>query len=411
MTEAAQSEAPRPEAPRPKLLEAFGVELECMILDQRTLDVAPICDRVLEAESEVERGGLAWSNELVLHVLEFKTNGPAPLLGGAGFDGLAASFQADIAEAARRLAAHGAVLCGSAMHPWMDPAREAKLWPHEFGAVYRAYDRLFDCRGHGWSNLQSTHLNLSFDGDEDFERLHTAIRALLPLLPAAAASSPFQDGRMGPWSDTRLFHYERNQRRFPVITGLVVPEPVASEQEYRERILDPIAREVVAPNDPDGVLSPHFMNSRGAIARFDRGSIEVRVLDIQEHPAADIALLELVVAVLRRLGDLPARDRARLRAIPTERLAEAYQSCAQHGEEAQVFEPELLELLGWRGASPARAGDVWKRLAAEHRLSPPSIVRGTLSARMAARRGRGESLRSILEALAQCLAEGRDFEA
>ena len=80
------------------------------------------------------------------------------------------------------------------MHPWMDPAREFELWPHGDREIYAAFDRIFDCRGHGWANLQSMHLNLPFADDDEFGRLHAAIRALLPLLPALAASSPFADG-------------------------------------------------------------------------------------------------------------------------------------------------------------------------------------------------------------------------
>ena len=66
------------------LFEAYGVELEHMIVDAETLDVKPVADRLLaavsegdEPEAEVELGDVAWSNELVLHVIELKTNGPA----------------------------------------------------------------------------------------------------------------------------------------------------------------------------------------------------------------------------------------------------------------------------------------------------------------------------------------------
>ncbi|MFH0793725.1 MAG: glutamate--cysteine ligase, partial [bacterium] len=58
-----------------------------MIVNRETLDVLPVTDEVLRAvsgryESEVEQGALAWSNELVLHVIELKTNGPAKSLKG-----------------------------------------------------------------------------------------------------------------------------------------------------------------------------------------------------------------------------------------------------------------------------------------------------------------------------------------
>ena len=64
------------------LFEAFGVEIEYMIVDARTLDVRPITDRVLKAiageiVSDVEMGEIAWSNELTAHVIEVKTTDPA----------------------------------------------------------------------------------------------------------------------------------------------------------------------------------------------------------------------------------------------------------------------------------------------------------------------------------------------
>ena len=151
--------------------------------------------------NEVECGALRWSNELVLHVLELKTNGPASVLGG-----LADEFTRQVRQINQLLEGFGGMLMPGAMHPWMDPDLETRLWPHGDRSIYAAYDRIFGCRGHGWSNLQSTHLNLPFQGDEEFGRLHAAIRLLLPLLPALAASSPVIGGRSEvtnlPWQVT-----------------------------------------------------------------------------------------------------------------------------------------------------------------------------------------------------------------
>ncbi len=71
------------------LFEGFGVELEYMIVDQGSLAVQAIADRLLEDAageivSDVEFDRIAWSNELALHVIELKTNGPAPSLAGLG---------------------------------------------------------------------------------------------------------------------------------------------------------------------------------------------------------------------------------------------------------------------------------------------------------------------------------------
>src|SRR5262249_20775901 len=177
------------------LCQGFGVELEYMIVDADSLHVLPVADRVLhsvagEYVNDVERGAITWSNELALHVIELKTTEPAPHL-----DGLCASFEESIGEINERLAPLKGRLMPTAMHPWMEPDREMRLWPHDYSPVYEAFNRIFDCRGHGWANLQSVHLNLPFANDKEFARLHAAVRLLLPLLPALAASSPVVEGR------------------------------------------------------------------------------------------------------------------------------------------------------------------------------------------------------------------------
>ena len=78
----------------------FGIEIEYMIVDRTTLDVAPMADRLLTAAAgelteETEQGEIAWSNELALHVIEVKTNGPRPRLEAVvgGFPGRRAPDQ------------------------------------------------------------------------------------------------------------------------------------------------------------------------------------------------------------------------------------------------------------------------------------------------------------------------------
>src|SRR6185295_13392375 len=114
-----------------------------------------------------------------------------------------------------------------------------------------------------------------------------------------AASSPIYEGRHHGWLDGRLFHYVANQRRLPTIIGGVIPEPVGSEAEYREKIHAPMFKEI-APHDPEGMLQEEWLNSRAAIARFERSAIEIRCMDTQENPRADLALCFFTVAALKR---------------------------------------------------------------------------------------------------------------
>jgi len=314
------------------------------------------------------------------------------------------------------------------MHPWMDPVREARIWPHEYTDVYRAFDRIFSCKGHGWANLQSTHLNLPFSGDREFAALHAAIRAILPLIPALAASSPIVEGHVTASLDHRLLEYARNARRIPSVTGAVIPEHEASEGAYRSGILEPIYREL-APLDPEGHLRHEWVNARGAIARFDRGAIEVRLPDPQECPAADIAVVAAVSEVVRGLcGHILEGDGA-LAELRTPALAGILDDTVRAAEEARISDRRYLEALGIPTPGRShRASEVWVRLleacgTPDHGamgirdsegLSPVDTIvyRGTLARRILQRTGRAPThsrLREVYRELAQCLAGNRGF--
>ncbi len=343
------------------LFQGFGIELEYMVVDRGSLAVRPIVDELLRHfagsySGDHDDGPISWSNELALHVVELKTNGPAPSLRSVATD-----FQRSLLRLDEALAPMGARLCPGGMHPTMDPQREFQKWPHDYAEVYGAYDRIFDCRGHGWSNLQSCHLNLPFANDDEFGRLHLAARALLPLLPALAASSPYCEGRFTGWLDWRLQTYRHNQKRVPRIAGKVVPEPVTTRADYFSHVLEPIWADI-APFDPDRLLREEWLNSRGVVPKFFRDALEIRVLDVQEHPAADLAICSLVTAVLRamcreRWASLPA-----LAALSTDELAGVLWAVAQYGDQAIVAHGGLLQALGL-GTEPRTAADCWRRLA------------------------------------------------
>jgi glutamate---cysteine ligase / carboxylate-amine ligase len=342
------------------LFEAFGVELEYMLVDTETLDVAPSADELLEAVAgevtdEYENGDIAWNNELALHVIELKCNGPR-----ASLAGLADAFASNVELANATLADRGMRLMPTAMHPWMDPNTELVLWPHGTRLIYETFDRIFGCKGHGWANLQSTHINLPFANDEEFDRLHTAIRFLLPILPGLAASSPLIDGVRNGILDNRLAVYRDNCARIPSITGRVVPESVRSIGEYQEQLLGRLYRDL-EPHDPDGVLRHEWVNARGAIARFDRMTIEIRVLDVQETPLVDLAYVGLIVEVLKLLAAEQWSDLESLGAWRTEALAELLRLVERGAETAEINERRYLRSLGFPSGS-ATLAELWEHL-------------------------------------------------
>lgn len=349
------------ETKRPlRLFDGYGVEMEYMIVDKDTLDVLPVSDKILEAiageiTSEVSRGALAWSNELVMHVIEIKTDGPA-----AGFQGLSEGFQAEVSKINEILAGMNARLMPGAMHPWMDPFTEMKLWPHEYNPIYEAYNRIFDCRGHGWANLQSTHLNLPFNGDQEFEKLNAALRILTPLLPALSACSPIADGEQKPFLDYRMEVYRTNSDRIPSVAGLIIPEAHFSRDAYYEHVFGPMYRDV-APLDPEGILQEEWLNSRGVMARFDRGAVEVRVIDIQECPKADLAILALFTAVTQALTEEKWSSLEEQKKWHEKDLYEILMSTATLAEKAEISDPRYLRLFG-SDKTALSAGQLWQHL-------------------------------------------------
>ncbi|MEZ6132624.1 MAG: glutamate-cysteine ligase family protein [Planctomycetaceae bacterium] len=404
------------------LFDAFGVELEYMIVDRRTLDVRAITDNLIHAESgliqsEFERGDISWSNELALHVVELKTTRPAPQL-----TGLADLFQENIVRANEHLQAMHCRLLPSAMHPWMNPFQEMKLWPHEYNEVYEAFNRVFDCRGHGWANLQSVHLNLPFCGDEEFGRLHAAVRLILPLLPGLAASSPVIDGKLSQLLDTRLEVYRNNSRRVPMVAGRVIPEPAFTQEDYDRQIFQPLYAQI-AELDPDGVLREEFLNARGAIARFERGSIEIRVIDIQECPAADLAVLQTTIAALKALvAEMWSTTEAQ-RDISVDRLYNILLDAIRSGGRAVVADVGFLKLFGV-STKRCTISELWQQLVEtappqlDARTAPAleTILKSGPLARRIINRLNGtptsalpKALHRLYDELAECLASGTSF--
>ncbi|HEV7618244.1 MAG TPA: glutamate-cysteine ligase family protein [Burkholderiaceae bacterium] len=439
--------------------QGYGVELEYMIVDRHQLSPVPIADQLLRAAtdvftSDVDRGLLGWSNEMALHVIEIKNRRPA-----AALESLPIAFQTEVRYINRILELFGARLMPTAMHPWMDPRREMRLWPHANAELYQTYGRIFDCNSHGWANLQSMHINLPFANDGEFARLHAAVRLVLPILPALAASSPIAEGSNTGFADFRMEAYRNNAQSIESITGQVIPETVSSRADYERIILAPMYRDI-APHDPQHILQHEWLNSRGAIARFDRNAIEIRVIDTQECPQADLAIAAATVAVVEALyvagpatrgsvssalplvaaGNVivgnatptpqPTRGNAQPALAPqqeigTDALAAILLDCIRSADQAVIDDARYLALIGFPG-SQCTAHELWHHLietiqrgdrklpALWHEPLQTILEQGPLARRiLRAVDGDYSSRRltAVYRQLCDCLQEGRMFMA
>ncbi|MDI1352923.1 MAG: glutamate-cysteine ligase family protein, partial [bacterium] len=362
--------------------------------------------------NEIALGDIALSNELVMHVVELKNNGPQPPIAP-----LVQQFQKTITDLQPLLGQHNLLLLPTGAHPWMDPQKETRRWPHGNNDIYKQFDAIFNCQGHGWANLQSMHVNLPFANAEEFRQLHNAIRLILPLLPALAASTPILDAKNTGLLDSRLHFYSVNQQKIPSISGEIIPEFINTEAEYRQKILDPMYADI-RPFDPQGLLQEPWLNSRGAIAKFDVNAIEIRIIDSQECVQADIAIAKAINAILylwqqnsHYYLDVPCN---------TQPLKNIFDEAIKKGLDVVIEDKELLrqwqlpgQAISVRTLWSQLIEKVSSQLEQKEQVALELILsQGNLSERILRAAGNNidkTTLKSIYSQLAYCLLSNQQF--
>lgn len=321
-----------------RAFEVAGMELEYPTVD-RDLNVVSLVEpafRILAGRgtSDVELGALGFSNEIADHVFEVKTTSPVRSLRQAEeilYEGVQ-RFTAVLRDA------FDARLMPTGMHPWFDP-RKGRLWSRSGGRIYRTYARLFDVGTHGWMNVQASHLNLPFGDERETMAMHTAAALLVPYLPALAASTPMHDGDLQPSADARLAWILEHQARIPESCGEIVPEYVESFADYRRSILAPMYAAVDRLPDDASAIRHEFLNARGAVFKFSRRAMEVRVLDTQECVKMDAAIAAFVRAALKHLARRVLAGKLKL--PPHAILVEDFRATVRDGSAARVGAPHF----------------------------------------------------------------------
>lgn len=404
------------------LFDHFGLSIGVGIVDAETLDVFPAADRLLEAACgrlvpEAAFGEMTWSAGPALHAVAFRTTTPAP-----GLEGLSRRFAAEISRVNGLLAPLGGQLMPGGAHPWMNPLKDADAWPHEPNPVYHAVNRIFHCQGHGWVNAQRLGLDLPFADDREFGRLHAAVRLLLPIMPALAAASPVLEGAATGFLDSALEAVRHNHERVPSVAGRLVPERAFTRREYEKRILKPLFKDL-RPHDKEGLLRHEWINARGAVARFEAGRLDIRVLDSQECPAADLAVAALIAAAVRAVANETWQDFSEQTGWESGPLADILETVARDAQAAMVTDPDYLRALGLTNRRSCAAGEIWLHLA---RVALPTegfdpdwsrpleiiLTKGSLAKRILEALGgdlRREKLREVCARLCRCLEANEPF--
>jgi len=169
-------------------------------------------------------------------------------------------------------------------------------------------------------------------------------------------------------------------------------------------------------------LQEEFLNSRGAIARFERNAIEIRLLDIQENPLADLAIVQAITAVLQALVSERWVSLATIKDWHEDKLAKILLQVIENGQETIINDLDFIRCFGYDCTDNCTAGELWKHLVQETLLldDQPEIAyalniilsRGNLSRRILEALGENpseEQIRIVYAQLAVCLEKGGIF--
>jgi gamma-glutamyl:cysteine ligase YbdK (ATP-grasp superfamily) len=222
-------------------------------------------------------------------------------------------------------------LLGLGMHPTL-LLKNARVWAHRDRSLYKALDSIFSLNQHGWLNIQSFQINLPFKNEQEAVKLYNAIVNILPYLPAIAASSPIYESKIGDYKDNRLHFYAINQASVPSITGDIIPEYVHSFEEYKKTTVQKYSEDLAKVNAPKNLLNKEWLNSRGAVIRFCRKAIEIRIMDEQECIKSDVALSCFIRSLLRGILQEKEELEPILHAVSVKNL----QAVIRQGLDAQV---------------------------------------------------------------------------
>jgi glutamate---cysteine ligase / carboxylate-amine ligase len=289
------------EAQRPMTV---GIEEELMLLDPRTLDLAPHADAVLRRLDSDGR----FKPELPAAQLEIAVR-PAATVGVAAAE--LAAARRDLVEAARGVARPA----GAGVHPFADGRGQV--------SGGERYGRLLAELGDVMRRqlVFGLHVHVAVSGGDRALAVYNALREELPALAALGAGSPFYEGRDSGLASVR-----------PKLCDLLprqgIPPAFGSLEVFAQAVSWGRAPTTFADAQWwwEARLHPVF------------GTVEVRVPDTQATVADTAALAGVVHALVATLA--ARHDAGELGApVATWRIAENRWSACRHGVEGHWIDP------------------------------------------------------------------------
>ena len=281
---------------------SVGLEEELMLLDPRTLDLAPCAQQVLAQLG----GDIRFKPELPAAQIENVTV-PRRTVARAAAD--LRSARADLATAVGGLAR----VAAAGVHPFADALGELNV-----GSRYTKLGEQFASIARR-QLVFGLHVHVSVRGSDRAVTVHDALRAYLPDLAALSANAPFHEGRDSGLASVR-------PRIAAMLPRQGVP-PALGDWEAFERALQWGASAGVLPDARrwwwELRLHPTF------------GTVELRVADAQTTIGEAAAVAAVVHALVTWLAQR-AEDGEPLAVAPTWRIEENSFLAGRDGLDAEL---------------------------------------------------------------------------
>lgn len=260
---------------------------------------------------------------------------------------------------------------------------------------------------------QGLRLELPFERPGDFGKLMAALRVALPLFPAISASTPFSQGKPTGHRSFRLRCWLGEYDLHPERVGGFIPEAHFELADHDREVIGPIAQAIArsgaaAPDDPQA------LDWRAATVQIDPDAIVTAAIDMQENPAADMAVLEFIIAILRALAQGRWVSSYLQRAWSTDDLMAILSGTIASGSDALITNRDYLLMFGLMKQEQLEARRLLQHLfvelygeLSENARAGITIIleHGELAGRLLAKAGKRPSadrIRAVMAELARC---------
>ena len=286
----------------------LGVEEELMIVDQKTMDLVPAIEEMIEAVPRETEGQV--KPELIQSVLEISTD----VCRSAGE---AAGQLEELRRRVRETAeAKGLTIGSAATHPFAH-------WEDQRIVKRDRYREILDMLGFVARHelLFGLHVHIGIDGPDKAIHVANGLRVHIPILLALSTNSPFWRGRPTDLKSSRT-------PIFRLLPRVGIPPRFEDWDEYCARL--------------------QFMVDAGAVPDYtylwwdvrphpNLGTVELRSCDAQTRLEHTIALTALVQAMAKELAEHFEAGGA-LGAYPRELLEENKWLAARYGIQGDLID-------------------------------------------------------------------------